>query len=189
MRNIFNSARVFALAGIVALGASAFSPQADTRLKTKTGHVWFSSHAKEENITAHNYQVGSALDTKTGAFAAKMAIKSFEFQLKEMQAHFNENYMESEKYPEASFVGNLTDINAVNFSKNGSYKVSAAGKLTIHGVTRDVTAPGTITVRGKETNVKSEFTIALKDYGIAVPSAVTKKIAENIDINVDITYK
>jgi polyisoprenoid-binding protein YceI len=172
------------------LACSAFMAPAPTGLlKTHTGHIWFFSKGATENIEAHNKQVGSSLNTATGDMLFSVAIKSFEFEKEKMQEHFNENYMESDKYPKSTFKGKVSDISKVNFKKDGAYNVNVSGDLMIHGVTKKVSAPGTLTVKGDEVTAKSKFMVALKDYNISIPTAVTQKIAENIEINVDISYK
>ena len=102
-----------------------------------------------------------------------------------MQEHFNENYMESHKYPNSVFKGKVLEINAVNIAKDGIYKVVVDGELTIKNVTRKVKETGTIEVKGGRLIVKSNFVIALADYDVKIPKAVIKNIAENVQIFVD----
>ena len=172
---------------VALIGGSAFKAGNDT-LITRTGHINFYSDAKMEKITGDNYQVGSSLNKSTGDLVHSMLVKSFEFKNAKMGEHFNENYMESDKFPKSTFKGKIKDISKVNFSKDGTYKVVANGDLTIHGVTKNVTTNGTITVKGGEVKTNSVFIIAIKDYNITVPGAVTGKIAEEIKITVDVTY-
>ncbi|MDZ4838386.1 MAG: YceI family protein [Bacteroidota bacterium] len=176
------------LALITVIGLSAFTLATTDAYKTKTGHVWFESNAEQEDITAHNYQVGSLLSAKDGKVAIKMAMTSFEFEKKTMQDHFNENYLESSKFPEASFAGKITNLKEVNFKKAGTYNATATGDLTIHGVTKNVTTNGTITVADAGVNLKAKFVINLKDYNVTIPSTVVKKVSDKISINADINY-
>src|SRR5690349_11240226 len=122
---------ILALTIITLFTASAFMPVSE-KLTSRTGHIWFFSSAPLENIEAHNYQASSALNTKTGDMAYSVLIKGFEFQKALMQTHFNENYMESEKYPNSTFKGKILDISKVNFNKKGTYPVNVEGDLTIH---------------------------------------------------------
>lgn len=163
----------------------AISAFAQTTYLTRTGHVSFFSDASLEDITANNYQATALLKSGSGAIAFKIPIKSFEFEKALMQEHFNENYMQSDKFPQATFNGNVKDNSKVNYKKSGTYKVSVTGKLTIHGVTKDVTVPGEIIVdtKGKKVTTKTNFNIALKDYGIK--NDKVNKISETIEIRVN----
>lgn len=153
---------------------------------TKNGHIKFYSHAALEDIEAHNYQVNSVLDTETGQFVFKVLIKSFEFDKALMQEHFNENYMESDIYPDATFKGQVSNLKEIDFSKDGKYDALIEGDLTIHGVTQPVKAGGSFTVGQGKIKGASVFTILLEDYDIKVPTAVTEKIAEEIEITVNL---
>ena len=102
-----------------------------------------------------------------------------------MQQHFNENYMESDKFPKSEFKGKITNIADVNFSKDGVYNVTVAGKLTIHGTTQEVSVPGTITVKGKDATAKAKFDVVLEKYGIKVPGVVADKVAKEAVITID----
>jgi polyisoprenoid-binding protein YceI len=102
-----------------------------------------------------------------------------------MKEHFNEKYVESEKFPKATFDGKLTNVGAVNFSKDGTYNVTAAGKLTIHGVTQEVSVPGTVEVKGSTVRLKTKFVIELKDYKVQVPSMVADKVSKEATIVLD----
>jgi polyisoprenoid-binding protein YceI len=151
---------------------------------TRTGHVSFFSDAPLEDITADNHQV-TAIQKTTGEVAYKVPIKSFEFTKALMQEHFNENYMESDKFPEATFSGAIEDLTKVDFTKSGTYKITVKGKLTIHGVTKEVSVPGEVIVDiagGKVTN-KTTFNVVLKDYGIKNDKA--NQIADTIAITVN----
>src|SRR5215210_2358697 len=118
------------------------------RYFTKTGSIQFYSKAPLEDIEAKNKTVTAVLDTKSGAVQFSVPMKGFEFQKQLMQQHFNENYVESDKYPKADFKGTVVNNSAVNYLTDGTYNVTVKGKLTIHGVTNDVEAPGTIKVSG-----------------------------------------
>src|ERR1700744_2040523 len=114
---------------------------------TRTGKITFNASAPSspEKIEAVNNEVANILDTKTGNIGFQAPVESFKFERELMQEHFNENYMESDKFPKAEFKGNITNMSDVNFGKDGSYNAKVSGKLTIHGVTKDVNVPGTIT--------------------------------------------
>ncbi|MCD6064255.1 MAG: YceI family protein [Flavipsychrobacter sp.] len=152
---------------------------------TRTGKASFFSSTPLENIEAFNNEVAGVVDSKSGDIAFQVPIKSFKFEKALMQEHFNENYMESDKFPKAEFKGKVADIGSVNFSKDGTYNVKSTGKLTIHGVTRDVTLPGTVTVKGNTATVSSKFSVKTADHNIAIPKLVEGKIAKQIEVTVN----
>ncbi len=154
------------------------------RYMSRTGRVSFFSATPVENIEAINNEAACALDPATGALQFILPVKSFKFEKELMQEHFNENYMESSKYPKAEFKGKIVNPGAVNLKKDGTYNVQAAGKMTIHGVTRDVTIPGTFIVKNGTIATDSKFTVRCADYGIKIPSVVASKIAEEIKVTV-----
>lgn len=153
---------------------------------TKTGHIKFYSETPIETIEAHNHSVNSALNPESGDFVFKLLIKSFEFEKALMQEHFNENYMESDQYPNAMFKGAIVNANDIDFSKEGTYEAIVKGDLSIHGVTKAVEEKGTFVVEDGAIQGKSVFTVKLEDYKIKVPGAVKKQISESIEITIDV---
>lgn len=152
---------------------------------TRTGKVTFFSSTPMENIEAFNNETASVLDASNGDFVFQVPIKSFKFEKALMQEHFNENYMESDKYPKAEYKGKISDIKSVNFAKNGTYNVTSKGKMTIHGVTKDVELPGTVVVKDNTATLKSVFKVSPKDYKINIPGLVEGKIAKEIEVTVN----
>lgn len=152
---------------------------------TRTGKITFFSATSMENIEAHNNEVSAVADAAKGDLVFQAPIKSFKFEKALMQEHFNENYMESDKFSKAEFKGRITNISTVNFSKDGTYNVNASGKLTMHGVMRDISVPGTITVKGSDVTINSKFKVNTADYGIKVPALVEGKIAKEIEVTVN----
>jgi len=155
---------------------------------SKTGHIWIYSYTPVEVIEAHNRQVVSILDATTGDLQFTLLVKSFEFKIALMQEHFNENYMESDKLPKSSFKGKINNLDKIDFKKDGIYPAEVSGDLTIHGVTKPVSATGTIEVKGQTLTAKTKFAVSPKDYNIVIPSLVEDKIAKTIDVNVDVPY-
>lgn len=156
---------------------------------TRTGKVSFFSSTPVENIEAFNNEAAAVIDAKTGDVVFIVPVKSFKFEKALMQEHFNENYMESDKYPKAEYKGKISNPAAVNFSKDGSYNVKTSGKLMMHGVTKDVSAPGTVTVKSGVATVKTKFFVAPADYGIKIPSVASSKIAGKIEVTVNTDLK
>lgn len=177
--------RILTLA-IIVLSALCASAQ---KHFTKTGHIWFYSHAPLEDITAHNYQVTSVIDSRSGDMAFKVTMTAFQFEKALMQQHFNEKYVESEMFPESTFKGKIADVSKVDFSKDGEYKAQVEGSLTIHGIAKPVKADGTITIKVGKVFAKSSFQVAVADYNIKIPAAVKDNIAKTIDIHVDIAFE
>jgi len=141
-----------------------------------------------ENIDAKNNQVMSVLNTQTGDLQFSVIIKAFHFKKALMEEHFNENYMESTKFPKASFKGVLKDISKIDFAKDGSYGVIVSGDMNIHGVRRKITAPGVINIKNGVPSASSKFSIKLKDYNIVVPKVVRNNISETIEISLTSAY-
>jgi len=152
---------------------------------TRTGKVTFFSSTPVENIEAINNDAACVIDGSKGDVMLQVPIKSFKFEKQLMQEHFNENYMESNKFPKADFRGKITNLSSVTLSKDGTYQAKVSGKMTIHGVTRDAVANGTINVKDGVATVVSKFFVKATDYGIKIPSVVASKIAEHIEVSVN----
>lgn len=155
---------------------------------TKNGNISFFSSTSMEDIKADNNQVMSVLNVQTGELQFSVLIKSFHFKKTLMEEHFNENYMESSKYPKSTFKGTVADISKVNFSKDGSYPVNVSGDLTMHGVTKKVTTTGTLNIQGGKITGTAVFKVALADYNISVPKVVEGNISKTIEIKVNCLY-
>lgn len=166
------------------LAISNYAAQAQTKYFTKNGTITFYSKSQFENIEAKNQKATCVIDAKTGAIEVAVLMKAFEFEKALMQEHFNENYVESDKYPKATLKAKITDISAVNFTRDGSYPVNIAGKLLMHGVEKEVSTKGTIHVKNGKVSGSSEFVVKLSDHAIEIPAVVKDKVSNNIKINV-----
>ena len=155
---------------------------------TKTGTIKFDSHTTLEDIKAENRKVVSALNSSTGALEFSLLMKGFDFTNQLMEDHFNESYVESDKYPKASFKGTVTDISKVDFTKDGSYKVNYTGKLTIKNITKDVTGTATIVIKGGKVTSTSALKVKPKEYNIEIPATAGAKIAEEITVDIRMDY-
>lgn len=149
------------------------------------GVITFFSDAVVEDITATNSKIASIFNQETGALAFSVPIREFQFEKKLMQEHFNEKYMESDKFPKATFSGKLTNL---NIAQGGEQHVKAKGKLIIHGTTKEVEIEGIANI-GDKVNLKSKFMIKLTDYNIKIPQLLFQNIAEEVEVTVDLTYK
>ncbi|HEX5002866.1 MAG TPA: YceI family protein [Bacteroidia bacterium] len=160
-----------------------FQIGSETLFKTRTGKVAFTSNAPLENIKAESNNLRGVVDTAGSTFAFTMDIISFKGFNSELQrTHFNENYLETNKYKSASFVGKI--IEKVQFADLGTYQVRAKGYLTIHGIRRERIIPVQIAVGENEITITSEFEIVLSDHGIKIPRIVYEKISPEVSINV-----
>jgi polyisoprenoid-binding protein YceI len=146
----------------------------------------FFSKTPVEDIDAKNTVVSSLFNTATGDIVFSMMMRDFAFKKSLMKEHFNEKYLETDKYPKSTFQGKLTGYST---EKAGKQEVRAIGKLTIHGVTKDVDVPGTLEFKDGKIEATSKFQVSLKDYDIKIPQLLWKKVAEVIDVNLDFTYK
>lgn len=164
----------------------SFCGFAQQRYFSEKSTVMFFSDGVVEDIVAENTKVTSIFDANKGDIAFLMSMKDFQFEKKLMQVHFNEKYVESEKYPKSSFQGKVVGFNP---AVGGLQQVKALGKLSIHGVTREVEVPGTVELNGGQLVVKSKFMLKLKDYNIRVPQIVWQNIAQQVEVRVDFVYR
>jgi hypothetical protein len=168
---------------ITILAISAFSQQ----YITKNGHIKFYSETPIETIEAHNKQVNSILDIHTGDFVFKILMKSFEFEKALMQEHFNENYVESDKFPNAMFKGKVINLGEIDFTKSGEYPAIVEGEMTIHGETKSIQTSGTLLITDAETiKGNAVFMVKPADYNIKIPNTVVANIAEEIEVSVEV---
>ena len=151
----------------------------------KTYEVSFFSDGPIEDITATSKSAQVILNSAKNETAIKVTIKGFDFEKKLMQEHFNEKYMESDKYPYATFTGKLNDT--LDYKKDGVYKVTVSGKLNLHGVEKERILQGTITVKGGEITIESKFLVTLKDHKIEIPTLVAQNVAEIVEVTLKLT--
>lgn len=171
---------------LVLLGL-AFGLQAQ-KMKTRSGFVKFYSDAAVEDITAENRQMSSILDFEGGKFAFLVPIKAFEFEKALMQEHFNENYMESGKYPNASFKGSVEGLSEIDLEKDGTYEMNFSGVMTIHGQSKEISETVNIVVKEGKVTLEASFMLKCSDYGIEIPATKSDNIANDLQITVKIDY-
>ena len=159
--------------------------KAQDRYLTKQGTISFFSHSPVEDIEAVNNQVLSIVDIETGDVAISVLMKSFMFEKSLMQEHFNENYVESDKFPKAKFKGKIIDFENLE-NKN---KVSIQGDLTIHGITKEVKVDANIEIDNDNLVLNGVFTVLVADYQIKIPSVVKNNIAKTIEITFSLNHK
>lgn len=148
------------------------------------GNISFSSNAPLELIKAESDEMRGAIDLKKRTFAFTVKITSFKgFNAELQRDHFNENYMESEKFPEATFKGKI--IEEVDFSNETIYFVRAKGTFTIHGVEQERIINVTVTVKGNTVTCEAKFPVQLSEHNITVPKVVHEKIASEVIVEVN----
>jgi polyisoprenoid-binding protein YceI len=150
------------------------------------GEVSFYSHAPLEDITAVNSNVNSMLNLVTGEVAFMIAMRGFKFEKALMEEHFNEKYLETDKYPHASFSGSLTEKLPADAS--GRVRASARGKLVIHGVEKEITQDGEIEINGKDVTLTTSFRVAVAEFNISIPKLLFENIADTVDVNLKVNY-
>ena len=171
---------LFCFGAQIAIGQKYFS---------KSGTISFFSDTDMEKIEATNSSASTVIDFETGAIEWAVLIQGFKFEKALMQEHFNENYMESSKYPKAKFKGFIQDHKTVDLSKDGDYKVQVDGKLEIHGVTKEITTYATLSVQDGAFSAKSNHSVVIREYGIKIPKLVEDNIADEVDIEISADYK
>lgn len=175
---------------IVFISFSVLKIQAQDNYITRNGQISFFSTTPLEDIKATNNEVASVINRSTGSVQFIVLIKSFQFRKAAMQDHFNgKDYMDSDRYPKAELKGTITNISSVDFTKDGTYPVTVEGALNMHGVSNKIKVQGNILVKKSNISSTAVFTINLTDYKISVPTIVSKKIAEKVEVTVNCNYQ
>lgn len=149
--------------------------------------ISFFSKSPLEDIEATNKKVTVVMKTTTNDIQFAVPMISFKFAKPLMEEHFNENYVESDKFPTCTFKGKINET--IDYTKDGEHKVTVKGTLDLHGVTKEIQASGLLVVKGSEISVSSEFKIKVADYNIKVPSLYVQNIAEVVDVKVNATLE
>ena len=174
---------------LLILFALAGNSRAQSKFIDRAGRASFFSSAPLEDIEAHSNQAVSILDVQSGEIAASVLMRSFNFRKALMEEHFNENYIESDKYPKATFKGKVSNIGDLDVSKPGKYTLSVTGEITLHGVTRPIETKAQLTVGEGTLQAKAIFPLKVQDFKIKVPRLVVKNIAEVVEVTVSFNYQ
>lgn len=164
----------FCIAGYITASGQLYS--------TRTGYISFFSRTPLEDIAAYNNQVFAVIDVGKKNLAFALLMKGFLFTRQLQQDHFNENYVESDKFPKASFSGSYTGD--LEMAKDGVYAIAVKGSLTIHGITKQVSTSATLEVKQGRLLGLCTFIVKPEDYNITIPSLVRDKIAREMTISV-----
>ena len=154
---------------------------------TRSGQVSFHSRALLEDIDAFNNQGTFVMDVASGKIQMAVLIKSFQFEKALMQEHFNQNYMESDDFPKASFSGAVVSDALTDLKKEGNYKgVKIVGDLTIRNITKPIETRADFTIKNGQVSATASFDVKVADYDISIPSIVKDKIAKQVEVRVDV---
>jgi polyisoprenoid-binding protein YceI len=165
----------------VSLAAFTTGLKAQKKYTARNARIDFTSEAQLELIKAASNTVRGLIDPTTNQFAFTIDVSSFQgFNSTLQREHFNEKYMESEKYPKATFTGKI--IEQIDFLSDGTYDVRAKGDLDIHGVKQTRIIKGKILVKNGTLKVNAAFDVPLSDHNISIPTVVSQKIATQIKV-------
>ena len=186
MKNLKLSILVLTIISVTAL----YGETPGKYISSKT-HIKFFSTTPVEDIEAHNYATVSTISPSSGEVVFSVPMQSFEFEKALMQQHFNnEHFLETNVFPKSKFKGTITNLDEIDFTKNGEYKAAIQGELTIKDKTNPVNESGTITVNNQNLTVNSVFHITLADYGITFNDSemVSTKIGKSVELTITGVY-
>ncbi len=171
------------------LGLFSFTLPEDKLVSTKT-LITFFSHTSVEDIQAKNTTAVSTINTATGEVVFSVPMQGFEFEKALMQKHYNSaKFLDTKAFPKAKLLAKITNLNEIDFTKDGTYPAMVKGDLTIKGVTKPVSEKGTVVVKGKKVTVQSTFDLVLADYGVTfLKGKPAENIAKKIEIKVQAEY-
>ena len=155
---------------------------------TRSGKVSFFSSTPIEDIEADNGQMTCVMNLETGEVSFRIPILGFSFKNGLMQEHFNENYMESDLYPNASFKGKINDWSNIELAETPQ-AVRLDGTMTIHGVSKEISEKGHISLKNDNIFGSSRFQVIVADYDIEIPKLLRENIAKVIDIDTELIIK
>lgn len=166
---------------------SLLAVTAQTKYVARAGKASIYSHTIAEDISANNDNITGIINPESGDIAISVPVQSFQFEKALMQEHFNQpNFMDSKQYPKINLKGKITNLSAINFSKNGTYEADVTGDLTIRGITKSINEKAHITVKDGKVSVHSKFTVKdIGSYGVGRPMGKKKN---NVANDIEITY-
>jgi len=168
---------------------TAFKPIA-SKLASRETHIRFFSHTAIEDITANNYKVVSTLDTSTGDIMFSISMQSFEFENEMTQEYFNsDNFLDTKKYPNAKFIGKMTNFKNVDFTKDGTYDIMVSGELTMKERTKPLNEKAVIKIEGGKVIFESRTNLILADYGVIFTEGKqSTNIAKELEVSIVARY-
>ena len=155
---------------------------------SRNGLIQFIASTPLETIDPVNNHVSCILDTENGNLVFQMKMISFKFEKALMEEHFNEKYVESDKFPKSTFVGRVQNWD--DFNWNGTEQnIVVKGKITIHGIEKEIIVKGVIETSKSTIFLSSSFDVIISDFGIEIPRLVRDKISETVKVEVNVTLK
>ncbi len=169
---------IAALTAITSFGQKVF---------TKTAEVYFdaTSPSSPEKIEGINRSGTCVIDTKNGNMQFVALMKGFAFERALMEEHFNENYVESHKYPKAEFKGDLKNIDKVDFTKDGTYTLKVKGVLSLHGESKELETEAKFIVQNGNIKASTAFSVQLSDFKISIPGLVADKLSKTAKVGIN----
>lgn len=164
----------------------SLSLKAQSIYSCTNGEVTFYSKAPIEDIDATSQSMNSILNTANSEIVFIVPMTSFKFKKAMMQEHFNDKYVESDKFPTATYKGKINET--IVYAKDAEYEITSTGLLTIHGVEQQRTEKGRLSIKDGNISVQSEFNVALKDHNIQIPKLLMENIAEEVKVNFSANY-
>lgn len=175
---------------IFLLATVVFTNYAQT-YKTRDGAIFFNPNKDQshKDYAAVSKEGTAVLKVETSEVALLVSMKTFHFNNALLEEHFNENYLHTNKFPNATFKGKLIGFSAAQLTKDGVYNISSEGQVTMHGVTKDFKAPVKLTVKGKSASFDCDFKLKAEDHNIDIPSLVKPKLSEYTPISATIVFQ
>lgn len=178
---------IIIIPAVIAILLAFIAYPAQTHLyKSSSGTVSFFSKAPLEDIDATSKNMASVINTSDNEIVFRVAVNTFRFDKAKMETDFNENFMESDKYPLATFEGNIQE--KIDWKKEGTYKITAKGTLTVHGVARERVDSGMLIIKNGTVSLTSNLKVSVADHGIKIPRLLYQNIAETVDVKLDVNY-
>lgn len=159
------------------------------RFVCRTSRISFSAGTDIERIEPFSNEGACVFDVGSGLLTLQVLVRSFKFEKALMQDHFNENYLESNKFPKAIFKGRVINMNDIHFEKQGTYPAEVEGELTIHGVTKELNLTVYISVGAGKIGAQADFDVIPTEYGVNIPSVVSSKILNKLPVKVHAELK
>ena len=174
---------------LLALFLSSFSVFSQDKKITKTGKITFEASVPAfEEVKSKNESVTCILNTKTGEIASLALVKGFRFKIALMEEHFNENYMESDKYPKATFKGKIQDFN-LSMIGGTAKEFKMKGVMEIHGKSKEITTTVKLRKIDDAIEVISDFNVNTEDFDIEIPKVVSKKVSKMVNVKTEFLVK
>ena len=164
----------------------AVAVSSQTIYSVEKGDVTFYSYAPLEDIKAESKQVNGLINTLTGEIAFIIPMRSFHFPKSLMEEHFNEKYIESEKFPQASYKGKINE--KIDFSATGVFQLTTSGILSLHGKEKEINEKGTIEISKEKITLTTEFNVAISDFNIKIPQLLFNNVADTVQVKLKANY-